>query len=162
MIIKTSLYDYSYSFFYRGERGDRRNDKNKQFNELFSFGTNLVTVMNTNRCFILHLYISTSREKQNQAFFQSGRLITQYEFCLSFRLAKVTFPKGQKQPQTMKKSKKIFSGGLHPPPSTPNSGEWARAYTSKRRNFLISSRALRAREHFSNYIYALFLTSRKN
>ena len=125
MIIKTSLYDYSYSFFYRGERGDRRNDKNKQFNELFSFGTNLVTVMNTNRCFILHLYISTSREKQNQAFFQSGRLITQYEFCLSFRLAKVTFPKGQKQSQTIKKSKIFSVGGSapHPPgPSTPNSG----------------------------------------
>ena len=151
------------------QRGNRRNDKNKPFNELFSFGTNLVTVINTNRCFILPLYKSTSREKQNQAFFQSGRLITQYEFCLSFRLAKVTFPKGQKQPQTIKKSKEIFSVGGSAPtptptpgPSIPHSGQWAHAYTSKRRNFLISSRALRAREHFSNQRYALFLTSRKN
>jgi hypothetical protein len=56
----------------RRERGDRRSDKNKQCNELFFFGTYLVTVTNTNRYLILHLYISTPREKQNQAFFRSG------------------------------------------------------------------------------------------
>ena len=38
----------------------------------FFFGTYLVTVTNPNRYLILHLYISTPREKQNQAFFRSG------------------------------------------------------------------------------------------
>ena len=152
MIIKTSLYDYSYSFFYKGERGETGwTIKTSNSMSCFSFGTNLVTVANTNRCLLLHLYISTSREKQNQAFFWSGRLITQYKFCLSFRLAKVTFPTISNN----QKIKKNFQWGAPPPPtppppSTPNSGEWAHAYTSKRRNFLISSRALRAREHFSN------------
>jgi hypothetical protein len=115
---------------------------------LFFFGTNLVTVTNTNRCLLLHLYISTSREKQNQAFFRSGKLITQYEFCLSFRLAKVTFPKGQKQSQTIKKSKKFSVGGSAPHIHTQFRIVGARLHLKKEKFSNQLARASRARALF--------------
>jgi len=79
---------YSYYFFFFSlllllssirERDETRGTiKTSNAMSYFSLVLTLVTVTNTNRYLILHLYISTPQEKQNQAFFPSGRLIGSY------------------------------------------------------------------------------------
>jgi hypothetical protein len=106
--------------------------KNKQCTELFFFGTYLVLVTNPNRYLILHLSISTPRKSNTRLPFDK---VLKKNSDSVFSSLKLRFPKVKtfsKNP----KIKKIFLGGLRPPPPPPfapnphlkeHSGEWTHA-----------------------------------
>jgi len=116
----------------------------------------LVTVTNTNRYLILHLYISTPRNNQNQAFFPSGRLIGDSKMLIKFSPRQNYVSKGKKRSQ----SQKIFSLGgsapQTPPPSSLHTQTKFRRgsarLTPKRGEILISARARFARARAGSFL----------